>query len=114
MIERCPKCNANLVMVGRSHRCVPMPEWAGGVVKKGLTIKPKSEPRPKPAGDGAALMSIAHPPGLIEKITTAIRSGKLGRPRIGEKPAKPKPWEALGMSERTYYRRQAEKREKAK
>lgn len=32
-IERCPRCNANLAMVGRSHRCVPMPGWAGGVPK---------------------------------------------------------------------------------
>jgi hypothetical protein len=32
--------------------------------------------------------------------------GKRGRPRIGEVAVKP--WEALGMSERTYYRRQKE------
>lgn len=36
-----------------------------------------------------------------------------GRPRIGE-PRIPRdePWKALGMSERTWYRRQAEKRSK--
>jgi len=28
-------------------------------------------------GDGVALTSVAHPPGLIEKIAGAIRSGKL-------------------------------------
>src|ERR1700749_1144900 len=26
MIERCPKCNANLAMVGRAHLCRPLPE----------------------------------------------------------------------------------------
>lgn len=37
---------------------------------------------------------------------------KRGRPRIGE--TRDKPWETVGMSERTYYRRQAEKREGGK
>lgn len=36
-----------------------------------------------------------------------------GRPRIGEPHIKAEPWKALGMSERTYYRRQAEKRAKS-
>ena len=38
---------------------------------------------------------------------------KVGRPRIGNRDktlAATKPWEALGMSERTWYRRQREKR----
>lgn len=30
-----------------------------------------------PVGDGIALTSMAHPPGLIDKIADAIRSGKL-------------------------------------
>ena len=69
-------------------------------------------------GDGVALTSIPHPPGLIEKIAGAIRSGKLkvsppnskkGRPRIGEE--RTKPWIAAKMSKSTWYRR---KRESAK
>lgn len=38
---------------------------------------------------------------------------KRGRPRIGEpRITTTKPWIAMGMSERTYYRRQAEKKQK--
>jgi hypothetical protein len=44
--------------------------------------------------------------------TPAGATNKRGRPRIGEK--RHKPWEALGMSERTYYRRMAEKNEPAR
>lgn len=36
---------------------------------------------------------------------------KRGRPRIGDPPPA-KPWLDLGMSERTWYRRQAEERRK--
>jgi hypothetical protein len=38
-------------------------------------------------------------------------ANKGGRPRIGEpRKEREKPWEKAGMSERTWYRRQAEKR----
>ena len=55
-------------------------------------------------------------PALIGKsagIAPGPRGTKVGRPRL-ENAAKTlkatKPWEKLGMSERTWYRRQAEKR----
>jgi hypothetical protein len=35
---------------------------------------------------------------------------KRGRPRIGEKHERHEPWKALGLTERTYYRRKAEQR----
>jgi hypothetical protein len=43
---------------------------------KGLRVrtKPKSV---EPIGDGVALTTIAHPPGLIDAMAEAIRSGKL-------------------------------------
>jgi hypothetical protein len=61
-------------------------------------------------------MSVAHPPGLIEKMAEAIQSGKLslkrGRPRIGE--SRSKPWLDMNppMSKTTYYRRQKEQKAK--
>jgi hypothetical protein len=69
--------------------------------------------KPGPPGDGVALTSMEHPPGLIDKIADAIRTGKLpatptklkrGRPTI----VAPRPWEAEGMSRRTWYRRKKE------
>jgi uncharacterized protein (DUF2384 family) len=40
-----------------------------------------------------------------------IDKPKRGRPRIGEpKQPKAEPWKALGMSERTWYRRKKEKK----
>lgn len=66
----CPLCDANMDMVGRSHRCIP-------------------KNRPESAKEPAL-------------------APKRGRPRIGE-PAAKQPWKALGMSERTWYRRQKEK-----
>jgi hypothetical protein len=72
---------------------------------KGLKIASSPKLKP-PSGDGVALTSMAHPPGLIDKMDKAIKSGKLslkrGRPKITEQ----RPWEAKGMSRRTWYRRQ--------
>ena len=123
MIDRCKECGANLAMVGRSHRCVHGAAQTLALARareakeapaksKGLRIlsRPNSLPQPvEPLGDGIALTSIAHPPGLIEKMADAIRSGKLslkrGRPKITE----PRPWETEGVSKRTYYRRRQAK-----
>jgi len=117
----CPICGIDRNMVGYSHRCIPKPDPIEDVARerdaapsKGLRIKSVSKSRSAEAiGDGVALTSMAHPDGLIDKMADAIKSGKLtlkrGRPRIGEpKPPKHEPWKALGLSERTYYRRQKE------
>lgn len=46
----------------------------------------------------------------VSRVGTSLleTSRKRGRPRIGED--RPKPWESLGMSERTFYRRQKEQK----
>jgi hypothetical protein len=85
---------------------------------KGLRILTRAKPKPaETVGDGVALTSIAHPPGLIDKIADAIKSGKLslkrgrGRPKV----TGPRPWETEGVSKTTYYRerrRLAEQRSK--
>jgi hypothetical protein len=83
---------------------------------KGLRILSRAKPKSiEPIGDGVALTSMAHPPGLIDKIADAIKSGKLslkrgrGRPKV----TGPRPWETDGVSKRTYYRRRlAEQRSK--
>ena len=74
---------------------------------KGLRILSRAkEKSAEPAGDGVALTSMAHPPGLIDKIADAIKSGKLslkrgrGRPKIEG----PRPWDAAGISRTSYYR----------
>lgn len=125
MADNCPTCGANMDLVGKSHRCVPRPqlkasdlllpgryEVTGSKPSKGLRIKARKSGGP--IGDGVALTSMVHPPGLIDALADAIRSGKLnlkrGRPRIGEK--RDQPWKAAGMSKTTWYRRKAE--EKAK
>ena len=45
---------------------------------------------------------------------TFLQPRKRGKPRIGEKPPREidRPWEKLGMSERTWQRRRAEARKK--
>jgi hypothetical protein len=80
------------------------------------------------AGRGEPLAIAGIKPGLSDSNSVAPtatrRAGdigpapvgsppiKRGRPRIGEQ--RDKPWINLGMSQRTWYRRQAEKREKGK
>lgn len=79
---------------------------------KGLRILARAKKPSEPIGDGVALMSMAHPSGLIDKIAEAISSGKLSLKRGRPKVTGQRPWEAAGMSKRTYYRRR--QKEKAK
>lgn len=77
-----------------------------GAAKRGLRVPPlKSH---GPVGDGVALTSIAHPPGLIDEIAGAIQSGKLSLKRGRPKITAPRPWDSEGMSRRTWYRRKKE------
>ena len=75
---------------------------------KGLKITSRLKLK-KSSGDGVALTSMAHPPGLIDQMAEAIKSGKLslkrGRPKITEQ----RPWEAAGISRRTWYRQKESK-----
>lgn len=74
---------------------------------------------PAPASDGKVKLQdrkkISPHHGATERKDSGESEGpravpvmKRGRPRIGE--TRDKPWIALGMSERTYYRRQAGKK----
>lgn len=80
---------------------------------KGLRIHSRGPKVAGQVGDGVALTSMVHPAGLIEKIASAIVSGKLpglkrGRPKITEV----RPWETAGMSKRTWYRRRQKEQRK--
>lgn len=86
MTNLCAACGANLDMVGRAHRCVPRntPEASGTARKasSGSLLGGPSRNSVRAStlakvGDGITLTSMAHPPGLVEKIVGAIRSGKL-------------------------------------
>lgn len=55
---------------------VLLPKPLPVVRPSGLRIKSKPKSI-EPSGDGIALTSMAHPPGLIDEIAGAIRSGKL-------------------------------------
>jgi hypothetical protein len=106
MVELCEKCGANIALVGIRHRCVPK------VSSEGLRVKSLPKPKGEPVGDGVALTSIQHPPGLIEKMADALSSGKLslkrGRPLAKDADkslARLRPWEKEGMSRRTWFRR---------
>lgn len=80
MTGRCPVCGGNLALIGRVHHCVPA---------RSQTV----EQRPlkaKVAGSNPAA------------------SAKPGRPRLEDADKtieSQKPWEAEGMSRRTWYRR---------
>lgn len=93
-MEICLQCGANIALVGRSHRCIPKVTVQLPAPRKGLEITVKA---------GAEGLTVLPP-------TTETVKLRRGRPRIGEPHTKHEPWKALGMSERTYYRRQAEKR----
>lgn len=86
--------------------------WAKRNKSSGLRISSRLKGKTA-SGDGVALKSMAHPPGLIDAMAEAIKSGKLslkpGRPRLGEK--RDKPWldTKPPMSKSTWYRRKAEK-----
>lgn len=80
MPDPCPNCGLDRVLVGYRHNCRP---------------RPKTVAAKKPQA----------------RLAEAAR--KPGRPRIEDRDktlAATKPWLALGMSERTWYRRQAEAR----
>ena len=58
----------------------PKPKVSGSnpeVPAKSKGFRIKTLPSVEPIGDGVALTSMAHPPGLIDEIAGAIRSGKL-------------------------------------
>lgn len=87
----CQTCGKNLDLVGRMHLCVPKyrPEFVREVLE---------------ADRGPIEAKFDNLPDMMKWLDEP--KGKLGRPRIGE--VRGKPWEALGMSRATWYRRRRE------
>lgn len=110
-IERCKICNANLALVGRSHRCVPIPVWAGGVEKKSRKRHDGGAHSGAATDDGRKVEAGGIPKGPA----TATNSKREFRKPLAKDAAKTlaatKPWELQGMSRRTWYRRQKEDKE---
>lgn len=95
---------------------IPKPEKTN--VKDPSRPKPKAAPRLVPGSDQTKPIpemdpSQDIPAGSRNVAVEQTGSLKRGRPRI-DVPPMAKPWIALGLTERTYYRRQAEKREQSK
>lgn len=80
-------------------RKVPGGPLSGGPSRHAPAIRTAGDKRPVIAAQETGRGEAGQSPRLIQS--------KRGRPRIGEQRAKP--WEAAGMSERTWYRRQKEK-----
>jgi hypothetical protein len=114
-------------MVGQRHRCITKsrggeesrPAEAPGLK---VAIEPKGQARSLDRGDAKAKAGVVSPdtrqpaagvaPGPREP-----KKAKIGRPRIGtesETITHRKPWVAEGISERTWWRRQAERRAEGK
>ena len=88
--------------VGGSAPRSPQKRNQAGVGSERTSSGDSDGDRPKAIKPSVGLAS-----GVMQNTATCpseIKS-KRGRPRIGEQ--RTKPWEALNMSERTYYRRQA-------
>lgn len=94
--ERCPACGLLYSIVGRAHNC-------RGKIDPGPVRSAEDEPT-KPR---RSKKSLASPGG-----TRGPKKGTGGRPRLedrGKTLTATKPWEAAGMSQRTWFRRQKEK-----
>ncbi len=107
-IERCKICNANLALVGRSHRCVPTLEWAGGVEKRSPKRHDGGAHRGAAADDGRKVEAGGLPKGPV----TATNSKREFRKPLAKDSDKTltatKPWKTEGMSRASWYRRQKE------
>ena len=130
MIDRGPDCGALYSLVGLAHLCrgfkngehegppriaVLAKTKIGGRKhqRRGVGFVTRRTPVDKsvPADLGGAAVDAS--PRLEVRSPKSVTASKRGRPRIEEieKTLKAtKPWEKLGMSERTWYRRQTEKR----
>lgn len=101
-----PKCK----ICGEKHRLGPCPSTrTASAPKHGLAIKAKVARATTPADDGVALMSIAHPLGLIDKIADAIKDGRLALVRTPKKKRAPR-----GTFDRTAYQRELMRKRRQK
>ena len=91
--EKCSGCGEMVASLKR-HFCMGKSSEVATETQRQAPpeVKPKKG-REKPKSPPPAVAPVARP---------SETKSKRGRPRIGEQRAKP--WEALNMSERTYYR----------
>ena len=106
---KCPACGANLDLVGRTHRCVPKSD--GGVEGHAATMPVTPAERPVSDNGAEASVPLCRPQAGIKPGPSD--TPKRGRPRLGEKRQRHEPWKALGLTERTYYRRLKAERERS-
>lgn len=122
--ERCPGCNGLYALIGYRHLCRPkskvevsVPEIknpVGELSTKGPEpVRPVVVKRSKSKGTSRAEL----PPPVSSAVVSGGLPRRQGRPRLGQQGQTLRalrPWVSEGMSERTWYRRQAEAKSPAK
>jgi hypothetical protein len=122
----CPDCGVR-VMNLRTHVCKSRKSSDGGGESRLASPHESGDVRrdvgKKASPNSGRLLAGVAPSPSDHKIVEGLKEAllvaqgeieparitvKLGRPKIGE--VRDRPWEKLGISERTWYRRQAEKR----
>lgn len=103
-IERCSECGANLAMVGLRHRCIPKSGAAvegGGVTVTGTagTHEVRESPVVRRRYNGP-------PPDATKREFRKPLAKDADKTLMATKP-----WEAAGISRRTWYRQQARQKE---
>jgi hypothetical protein len=110
--ERCPACGLLYSIVGRAHNCRGKID-PGPARSAEFRHFPKKDGGDLPDKPRRSKKSLASPSGTVAKPTKrGPRKGTGGRPRLedrGKTLTATKPWEAAGMSQRTWFRRQKEK-----
>lgn len=131
MIERCKDCGANLAMVGLRHRCVPgaAQALADAKAREQKESKHESEADRKKVPVGtrhpdrrndrllvSRTSAVEPKPEVGTSVDVSGGSGQVAEHRTGPlkrgrpKVEGPRPWEAEGVSRRTWYRRKAEEK----
>lgn len=120
----CPDCGTSLPYLGKPHACSTKSSRgvAEGLVAPQTAAMGHSVPRSRETNSRAGRNAVERKPPITsgaildgEAIGRTAGSNpatgaKRGRPRVDD-PTPTKPWIALGLTERTYYRRQKAKRD---
>ena len=99
---RCRTCNTE-----HWGACAPETSSRGGGGSRPARLAMPVRPAKPPEATGRTPASPVQVDGA--GVASDPREAKRGRPRVGE-PPRSHPWEAAGMSRRTWFRRQAEAR----